>query len=690
MEENRAFNCEDVFGENVFSIRTMKKYLPAKTFAAVAATLHKDCPMEPAVAEEVAEAMKTWAMERGATHFCHWFQPLTGGTAEKHDSFLTPDHEGGVIAHFSASDLIRGEPDASSFPSGGLRATFEARGYTAWDATSPVFLKMTAKGATVLCVPTVFCGYHGEALDKKAPLLRSMEALAGQIRRMAKLFRVEGDATPCVMLGVEQEYFLVDRKFYHARPDLIQAGRTLFGRTPARHQQLEDHYFGAIRPRVLAYMAEVDRELWKLGIPARTRHNEVSPGQYELAFVHEEQNLAIDHNMMAMEVLREAGRRHGFACLLHPKPFAGVNGSGKHNNWSIVGPDGKNWFSPGATPHENAKFLAILCCVLQALDEAAPVLRAITASAANDLRLGGNEAPPAIISVFLGNQLEDIIRQIAEGGGATHSKTAEALTIGVSTMPPLPRDATDRNRTSPIAFTGNKFELRMVASDQNCSTVNMVLNTATANAVDDFCSRMEAALAEGAEFNTALQDILQDMVQAHQHILFEGDGYTADWLKEAERRGLFNAATTPEALRALDTPEAHRLFEGFGVLSERELDARREVYKTTYEEIVRLEGRCACTMARTYIFPAAIAWRNQLAAVADAQPRTKNLLASVEQDAETLLARTEELEAAVAGAEISAIRPKLAALREVADSLEGVVPDHLWPFPDYAEMFFLM
>lgn len=683
----------DIYGENVFSIRTMRKYLSDGAYKSLAATMREGRPLNADIAGEVADAMKTWAMERGATHFTHWFQPLTGGTAEKHDSFFTPDHSGGVIAHFSASDLIQGEPDASSFPSGGLRATFEARGYTAWDPTSPAFVRMHESGDAVLCIPCVFCGYHGEALDKKTPLLRSKYALTHQLARMGKLFGVKGKQLPSVTLGVEQEYFLVDLSFFHKRPDLIQTGRTLFGRRPARHQQMEDHYFGRIKPRILAFMAEVDRELWKLGVPAKTRHNEVSPGQFELAPMFEEQNLANDNNMIMMQVLQDVALRHGFACLLHEKPFAGVNGSGKHNNWSIVGTDGRNWLSPGQTPHENAKFLTLLCAVIKGIDMYAPLLRAAAATAGNDHRLGANEAPPAIISIFIGEQLTDIVQQIANGG-ATRSKSGGHISIGVDTLPPLPRDATDRNRTSPVAFTGNKFEFRAVGSNQNSSGANMALNLVTAAALDDICTELEAGIKDGKDFHDALQKTLQRIIKKHGRVLFDGDGYTASWKIEAKKRGLPDLACTPDALQAYLDPKIVKLFEKYGILTPRELRSRYEVYQHTYSQTIALEGECAANMARTMIYPSAIDWQLHLQKTINlgkglTLTRSRKILDKLAKLTEALLAKTDALEAALHKGESAAIITAMEHLRAVVDELEGIVPADTWPIPTYRDMFFL-
>ncbi len=687
----------DSYGENVFNFRTMRRYLSERAYASLTETIRGGKNLDRTIADEVAEAMKTWAMEKGATHFTHWFQPLTGTTAEKHDSFLTPDREGGAVSQFSGKELIQGEPDASSFPSGGLRATFEARGYTAWDPTSPAFIKEGPNGAT-LCIPTVFCGYHGEALDKKAPLLRSMDALAAQLARLGKLFGVEETGQRAyATLGPEQEYFLVDKKYFDARLDLLQTGRTLFGRKPAKHQQMEDHYFGAIKTRVIAFMCDLDRELWRLGVPAKTRHNEVSPAQFELAPVFEEQNLAVDHNMITMEVMRATAEKHGFACLLHEKPFAGVNGSGKHNNWAVCGTDGKNWLSPGDTPHENAKFLTMICALMKAVDTHAVLLRAAVATAANDHRLGANEAPPAIISIFLGDQLTDVIDQL-EKGKPKSSKGAGTIKIGVSSLPTLPKDTTDRNRTSPFAFTGNKFEFRAVGSNQSCAGPNVVLNTIVAWALDEISSELEKAVKGGTAFNKALQTLLQGLVKKHRRILFNGDNYSKEWHAEAARRKLPCLRTTPEALEKLIEPEAIALFEKYGVLSEREVRSRYEVYTHAYAQNVTIEAGVAVNMARTLIVPTGLEYQAQLAGVVqgieglgagDAAPLRK-LLGEVCALTNEALAGCTVLDQALADHDIATMLAGMLKLRQAVDGLEALVPSELWPLPTYTELLFMM
>ncbi|MFH1411821.1 MAG: glutamine synthetase III [Candidatus Omnitrophota bacterium] len=687
----------DYYGENVFNLKTMRNYLSDKAYKNLLAATREGTCIDAGIADEVADAMKTWALSKGATHFTHWFQPLTGSTAEKHDSFIEPDSEGGVMLKFSGKELIKGEPDASSFPSGGLRATFEARGYTAWDPTSPAFMKEGENGST-LCIPTAFYSYHGEALDKKTPLLRSVAALSKQVCRLARLFGIDTkNKRAYATLGPEQEYFLVDRDFFEARLDLLQTGRTLFGKAPAKHQQMEDHYFGAIKTRVMSFMAELDRELWKMGIPSKTRHNEVCPAQFEMAPVFEEQNLSVDHNMMAMEILKKVAERYDFVCLLHEKPFAGVNGSGKHNNWSIVGPDDKNWLSPGDNPHENAKFLTVICALMKAVDTYAPMLRMTVATAGNDHRLGANEAPPAILSIFLGDQLSDVIDQI-EQGGAKSSKQTAPLELGVTALPSLPRDVTDRNRTSPFAFTGNKFEFRAVGSNQSCAGSNVVLNTIFAEVLDGICSQLESDVAAGKDFNESLQAILQDIVKKHKRILFNGDNYTAEWHKEAEKRGLPNLKNTPEALEAVKDNEKYiKLFEKHKVLSKIEFMARNEIYEEQYKSTVKIEAEVAVTMAKTEIVPAAMEYLSSLAGtisdVSDAAgyklPGTVELLKEVSGETEKTLTMIKELEKAIAGGAPADMISAMNRLREPVDTLEGLIPNEIWPLPSYTEMLFL-
>ncbi|MEI6126747.1 MAG: glutamine synthetase III [Pseudomonadota bacterium] len=693
-----ALECSKLFAEDVFTIKTMHSYLSVKAYDSLMKTIMRRSSLNPEIADEVADAMKTWAMEKGATHFTHWFQPLTGATAEKHDAFLGPDREGGCVMQFSGKELIQGEPDASSFPSGGLRATFEARGYTAWDPTSPAFIKRGEKGST-LCIPTVFCAYNGEALDEKTPLLRSMDVLSTQIARLAKLFGMDEEGKrPYSTLGPEQEYFLIDQQFYESRLDIMQTGRTLFGRQPAKHQQMEDHYFGAIKPRIMAFMEDLDRALWKLGIPAKTRHNEVCPAQFEIAPVFEELSLAVDHNMLTMEVLRNVAEEHGLVCLLHEKPFAGVNGSGKHNNWSIVDPNGRNWLTPGDNPHDNAAFLTMICILMKAVDTHAPLLRAAVASAGNDHRLGANEAPPAIISIFLGEQLTDVIDQLEKGKAKT-SKKGGVIKIGVTSLPHLPRDATDRNRTSPFAFTGNKFEFRAVGSSQNCSATNTVLNTIAADAIDEVCTELEAAAASGLNFNDTLQAILQKIVKKHKRILFNGDNYTDAWKKEAARRGLPNIMTTPEALKVISAPATIKLFEKHGVLTKRELESRFNALHENYEKTIVLEANCANTIARTMIIPVAVRYQNELVAAVSglesmlkksAFDETKKLLQEVCEQIDATLKACRVIDAAVKNGHPEKILAAMGKLRLAVDTLEVLLPKDEWPLSTYAEMMFIM
>lgn len=683
-------NVKDMFGSLVFNAKTMTKYLSDKTTHSLLSTMEGSAPLDASIADEVAEGMKTWAMEHGVTHFTHWFQPLTGVTAEKHDAFINPDFDGGVIFSFSGKELLQAEPDASSFPSGGLRATFEARGYTAWDPTSPAFIKKTDDGLAVLCIPTVFCGYHGQALDKKTPLLRSQKALISQLYRVGKLFGLPETKRPYATLGPEQEYFLVDAELYAQRPDLIQTGRTLFGVRPARHQQLDDHYFGQIKPRILSFMAEVDNELWKLGIPAKTRHNEVAPAQFEIAPIFEEQNLAVDHNMLTMDVLQMVAARHNLVCLLHEKPFAGVNGSGKHNNWSITGPDGKNWLSPGKNPQENAKFLLILVAIIKAVDEHARLIRAAVAAPGNDHRLGANEAPPAIISIFLGDQLSDVVQQL-KTGAAKSSKSSTSMEIGVDSLPKLSRDATDRNRTSPFAFTGNKFELRAVGSTASCATANTVLNLICAASLDEMLTQLENDLASGKEFHIALQELLTQEVNAHDKIIFDGNGYSEEWVKEAKRRGLPNIQTTPEALKAYLDENVVALFEKYNVLSREELKSRYVIGNQHYETIITLEAECSLRIAKTMILPAAISYATELADSADAvESDTLSKYAKEVADlVDDLLAGIQLLEKSLRKNIAKENVKAMEKVREAADALELIVPENQWPLPGYGEMFFV-
>ena len=683
----------EIYGQDVFSVKVMMDYLPKDTYKKLLSTIRKGVAIDASIADDVANAMKQWAISKGASHYTHWFQPLTGSTAEKHDAFVEADRDGAVIMNFSGKNLIQGEPDASSFPSGGLRATFEARGYTAWDPTSPAFIKKGRNGAT-LCIPTAFCSYTGEALDKKTPLLRSIQILGEHTKRLLKCFGENSDEKIVTTLGAEQEYFLIDKRLYMCRPDLIQAGRTLFGAVPAKHQQLEDHYFGAIKPRILAFMTDIDQELWKLGIPAKTRHNEVAPAQFELAPMFEELNLAVDHNMIVMEVMRQIADSHGLVCLLHEKPFAGINGSGKHNNWSIS-QSGRNLLEPGKDPHQNAIFLTVLCAIIQAVDRHADLLRVSTAHAGNDHRLGANEAPPAIISIFLGDQLTDVIEQI-EKGEAKSSKAAKVMQIGVDTLPPLPMDATDRNRTSPFAFTGNKFEFRAVGSSQSCAGPNITLNTIVAESFDEIATILEKAGKK--DFNKALQTLLQNIIKKHKRIIFNGDNYSAAWLKEATKRGLYNFRKTPEALDRLVAKENIALFEKYKVLSNAEVHSRYEVFKEEYHKKLKIEGELALNMVSTMYLPTAAVQMNKLADTVaklssiGIKSGVKELKASIEEIGGIIAkidAAATALKKEVAADKPAKIAEALAPLRKAVDALELVVDDSIWPLPKYSEMLFI-
>ncbi|MBN2704613.1 MAG: glutamine synthetase III [Pontiellaceae bacterium] len=672
-------NNIEAFGANVFGLKVMEERLSASTFEKLKKTIDVGTEIDASIADEVAEAMKEWAMEKGATHYTHWFQPLTGSTAEKHDAFIFPDFKGGIITRFSGEELIQGEPDASSFPSGGLRATFEARGYTGWDPSSPAFIKYDACGASTLTIPTVFCGYHGEALDKKTPLLRSMKALSEQTIRLGKLFGIDcGDAMAKATLGSEQEYFLIDADLYEARPDLQRTGRTLFGKPASKHQQLDDHYFGSIKHRVAAFMADLDKALWESGVLAKTRHNEVCPAQFEIAPIFETLNVSVDRNMITMETLKVTAEKHGFACLLHEKPFAGVNGSGKHNNWAIMGPDGKNWLSPGDNPHENAKFMTIVVALMKAVDTHADLLRASVASAGNDHRLGANEAPPAVVSIFLGDQLTDIIEQI-EAGGAKSSKEGGIIHLGIDSIPKLPRGNTDRNRTSPFAFVGNRFEFRAVGSNQNPAGANIVLNTIVAEAFDYICTKVEAGLEQGGEFNAVLQDVLASIIKEHKRILFNGDGYTDEWLEEAARRGLPNLVTTEESLPMLQTQKAKDLFAKYNVLSNEELESRFNIYEETYKTVIGIEAATALDIVKGMVIPAVVTSINEYSSV----PAVASITAEMSSLLEAVVAGVKVLEGAEAPSEKLAA---MNALRKSVDALEAIVPADLWPLPSYAEL----
>ena len=689
------------FGADVFGDEAIRTYLSKDTAKKLQATIQEGKPLDPSIAGEVAHGIRHWAMDRGATHYTHWFLPMTGSTAEKHDSFLEIK-DGEPIMLFSGKNLIVGEPDASSFPSGGIRSTFEARGYTAWDPTSPAFIKRHSNGAT-LCIPTAFCAYTGESLDKKTPLLRSMQALDKSLKRLMKLFG-RGDAHTGCTLGAEQEYFLIDKEYWKKRPDLVLTGRTLFGAPSAKGQQLEDHYFGTIPDRVLSFMNDVERELWKLGIPAKTRHNEVAPAQFELAPQFEELNLASDHNMIVMDTLRNVAEKHGLKCLLHEKPYAGVNGSGKHNNWSVAY-GGKNLLDPGTNPSENALFLTMLCAIIEAVDKHADLLRASVAGAGNDHRLGANEAPPAVISIYVGDQLADVLDRLEKGGGAK-SKSGGAMKIGVDTLPVIPRDATDRNRTSPFAFTGNKFEFRAPGSSVCCSGPMTVLNTIVAEAVDRIAGELEAAKVAGkakpgehtAAFHNALQKILQSSLKEHKRVVFNGNGYEAEWPEEAARRGLPNAPDTPSALAALTKKENAALFEKYGVMTKRELTSRHEIFLEEYSKKIRIEGACARDIASEMVFPAVKAEYMEslkafnMAAKVGVSSGIAAMRASVDElgaGLDALGAGIIELEGALEGGDDAAILASMQSVRKTVDALEKRVSVSRWPLPKYRDMLFL-
>ena len=699
----RETPTNEIFGTNVFGDSVMKESLPKSVYKALQATIKQGKPLDPTIADAVALAMKDWAIEKGATHYAHVFYPLTGLTAEKHDSFLSPTGDGDAIFEFSGKELIQGEPDASSFPSGGLRATFEARGYTAWDPTSPAYILDNPNGTT-LCIPTAFCSWTGEALDKKTPLLRSMQALDKQARRVLSLFGHKDVGQVSASCGPEQEYFLIDRNFYFARPDLVMTGRTLFGAKPPKGQEFEDQYFGAIPERVLAFMLEVERDLYKLGVPVKTRHNEVAPGQYEIAPVYENANIATDHQQSIMQTLTRVAQKYGMSCLLHEKPFAGINGSGKHVNWSMGCKLG-NLLEPGETPHANMQFLVFCAAVIQAVHLHGDLLRAVVAHSGNDHRLGANEAPPAIISIFLGEQLADVFEQI-EKGKATSSKSSGTLTVGVHTLPPLPQHAGDRNRTSPFAFTGNKFEFRAVGSAQSIAGPLVALNTIVAESLDYIATEIEKATGgDTAKLPQAVEKLLQQIVSEHKAVIFNGNGYAQEWHDEAKKRGLPNLKATPDALSVLASPTNIALFEKYGVLTERELRSRYEIYMERYCKDINTEAQSAIQIAKTMILPAAYRYQGELVGTAH---KLKDLGKTVHIGTlDTLTTLVGELEGAIialekaaghhGGGDIQAevahfhgtVIPAMVALREVADQLESILPDDLWPLPTYREMLFI-
>ena len=695
----------EYFGENVFSRAVMQERLPKKVYKALRKTIDEGKELDPMVADVVAEAMKNWAVEKGATHYTHIFQPLTGVTAEKHDAFITaPKENGKVLLSFSGKELIQGEPDASSFPSGGLRATFEARGYTTWDCTSPAFVRHDSAGG-ILCIPTAFCSYTGEALDQKTPLLRSMEAVNKQALRILRLFgnTTAKRVTPSV--GAEQEYFLVDKEKWLKRKDLIYTGRTLFGAMPPKGQEMDDHYLGTIRQRVSAYMKEVNEECWKLGVAAKTQHNEVAPAQHELAPIYAPVNIAQDHNQIMMRILKKVASRHGMRCLLHEKPFAGVNGSGKHNNWSLTSDDGVNLLDPGKNPHENKMFLLVLACILKAVDEHADLLRVSAADVGNDQRLGGNEAPPAVISVFLGDQLEDVLDQILKNGEATHSIKGEKFATGVTTLPDFRKDATDRNRTSPFAFTGNKFEFRMLGSQDSLSNCNVVLNTIAAEAFEEACDRLEKA----EDFDKELNALIVEYTEKHKRIIFSGNGYSKEWQEEAKRRGLPNLPTMVDAIPALTTDAAIDMFEHFKVFTKAELEARAEIQYEIYAKAINIEARTMIDMATKQIIPAVVKYTtvlaesvNQVRAAGKTYnvsvqekllEKTSALLAESYEALNHLAEVTAEIEKKEEGPErarycLDVIMPAMTELRTPVDALEMIVDKEMWPMPSYGDLIF--
>ncbi len=700
---SEMINLEDLFASKVFTLGKMKERLPKYVYKEVINVMENGGELSLATADVVAKAMKDWAVENGATHYTHWFQPLTGITAEKHDAFVShPDKDGHMLLEFSGKELIKGEADGSSFPSGGLRATFEARGYTTWDITSPAFLKEDATGV-ILCIPTAFCSYKGEALDKKTPLLRSMEAISEQALRIVHLFGNTAATKVVPSVGAEQEYFLVDKKKYLQRDDLIFAGRTLFGAPAPKGQELEDHYYGTIRERIGAYMKDLNIELWKLGVTAKTQHNEVAPAQHELAPIYETANIAVDHNQLVMETMKKVADRHGMTCLLHEKPFAGVNGSGKHDNWSLTTDNGVNLLDPGETPNENIQFLLVLACILKAVDTHADLLRQSASDVGNDHRLGANEAPPAIISVFLGEQLEDVVKQLVETGEAAHCLNGGRMKTGVSTLPDFEKDATDRNRTSPFAFTGNKFEFRMVGSSDSIADPNTTLNAIVAEAFCEAADRLENA----EDFDMAVHDLIKEYMTAHQRIIFNGDGYSDEWVKEAERRGLPNIRCMIDAAGTLTTEKSVRLFEKFGIFTKAELISREEIIYETYAKTLNIEALTMINMANKKIIPAVIRYSKSLAdtviAVKDAgadasvQRDILNTVSSKLITAKNALLRLEEATAQAGNIKSAkekaffykdTVKVEMDALRKPVDELELIVDKSMWPMPTYGDLTF--
>lgn len=701
-KSKEAKHLTEYFGSNVFNERVMKERLPKDTYRALKQTIENGALLTLEVANVVANAMKDWAIEKGATHYTHWFQPLTGRTAEKHDSFISPTSDGGIVMEFSGKQLIQGEPDASSFPSGGLRATFEARGYTAWDCTSPAFLKEDAAGNLTLCIPTAFCSYTADALDKKTPLLRSMEAVSKQAVRVLRALGNNSTQRVTSTVGPEQEYFLIDKKYYDQRMDLVMSGRTLFGAPSPKGQELEDQYFGAIKDRISAFMKDLDMELWKMGVMAKTKHNEVAPAQYELAPIFSTTNIAADHNQLVMETMQKVALRHDLVCLLHEKPFAGVNGSGKHNNWSLGTDDGMNLLEPGKTPHENEQFLLFLSALVTAVDRHADKLRASAANTGNDLRLGANEAPPAIVSIFMGEELTDILMAIGKGSAGS-SRGQHSLHVGVDSLPRLPKDNTDRNRTSPFAFTGNKFEFRMVPSSASISGANTVLNTIAAEALDDIATRLEKA----KDIHKEATAIVREAVNKHGRIIFNGNNYSTEWVKEAKKRGLPNISSTVEALAAMASPGAVKLFEKYKVLTDRELHARYEIYLEQYAKNINIEALASIQMTKKQYVPAVIKYTGILAETINCLKSAggtsivqKALLRKITLLLESAEQALELLESAIKKTQAlhetkdrafncrNKIVPAMNQLRSDIDALEMIIPSELWPVPSYADMLF--
>ena len=703
--EQKYFNVADIFGENVFNDSVMRERLPKKTYQKLKETIRDGKELDLETADVIAHEMKEWAIEKGATHYSHWFQPLTGVTAEKHDSFITaPMSNGKVLMSFSGKELIKGEPDASSFPSGGLRATFEARGYTAWDCTSPAFVRQDAAGAT-LCIPTAFCSYRGEALDQKTPLLRSMEAISEQSVRLVRMFGDETTTRVLPSVGVEQEYFLVDRDKYLERKDLIYTGRTLFGAMPPKGQEMDDHYFGAIPERIEAYMRDVNIELWKLGVSAKTQHNEVAPAQHELAPIYAECNVAVDHNQLIMETLKKVAVRHNLQCLLHEKPFNGVNGSGKHDNWSLVTDTGHNLLDPGKTLHENLQFQLVIACILEAVDEHADLLRESAADIGNDHRLGADEAPPAIISVFLGAQLQDVVDQLIKDGEATSSIKSTKMKTGVATLPDFTKDATDRNRTSPFAFTGNKFEFRMVGSQDSVGEPNVVLNTIVAEAFKKACDTLEGA----EDFEAAVNEYVAKTLKDHERIIFNGNGYSQEWVEEAERRGLPNIKSMVESISALTTDKSIKLFEEFGVFTRDELQSRAEIEYVQYAKEINIEARTMIDLTVKQMIPSIIAYATELGNsintirsacdVADVSTQQDMLIevSNLLKEAKQALLKLQEVTAHATTIEDSKekafycyenVTVAMDAVRAPIDKLEMIVDKEYWPMPSYGDLIF--